>query len=72
MVATAKGAGTTYTLEVEREGKRSDHNCNCKGVRNDIQTGSGEDKSSDHSCNKGGGMTYSLEVERGQEVRSWL
>jgi hypothetical protein len=32
----------TYSLEVEREGKRSDHNCNCKGSRDDIQSGGGE------------------------------
>ena len=32
MVATAKGAGTTYRLEVEREGKRSDHSCDYKGA----------------------------------------
>jgi len=31
MVVTAKGAGTTYRLGVEREGKRSDHDCDCKG-----------------------------------------
>jgi len=42
MVATAKGAGVTYLLEVEREGKRSDHGCDCKGSRDNIQSGGGE------------------------------
>ena len=44
-VATAKGAGTTYSLEVERGGrggKRSDHSCDRKGSRDDIQSGGGE------------------------------
>ena len=41
-VATAKGAGTTYSLEVEREGKRSDHSCDCKGSRDDAHTGDEE------------------------------
>jgi len=41
-VVTAKGAGTTYNLEVERDGKRSDHHCECKGSRDNIQTGGGE------------------------------
>jgi len=41
MVVTAKGAGTTYSLEVEREGKRSDHHCNCKGTRDDVHPGGG-------------------------------
>ena len=42
MVVTAKGAGATYSLEVEREIKRSDHGCDCKGCRHDIQAGGGE------------------------------
>jgi len=42
MVATAKGGGTTYSLEVERQGKRSDKGCNCEGSKDDIQSGGGE------------------------------
>jgi hypothetical protein len=42
MVATAKGAEMMYSLQVEREGKRSDHSCDCKGSRDDIQAGGGE------------------------------
>jgi hypothetical protein len=42
MVVTAKGAGMTYSLEVERGGKRSDHGCDCRGTKDDIQTGGGE------------------------------
>jgi len=41
-VATVKRAGTTYSLEVEREGKRSDHICDFKGSRDDIQSEGGE------------------------------
>jgi hypothetical protein len=41
-VATAKVPRMTYNLGVEREGKRSDHSCNCKGTKNDIQPGGGE------------------------------
>ena len=43
-VVTAKGAWTTYSLEVEREGRRSDHSCNCKGTKNDILPGDGESR----------------------------
>ena len=42
MVVTAEGAGMTYSLEVERWGKRSDHSCDCKGSRGDILPGGGE------------------------------
>jgi len=42
MIATLKGARTTYKLEVEQEGKRSDHGCNCKGSRDNILPGGGE------------------------------
>ena len=42
MVATAEGAGMTYRLEVESGGKRSDHHCNYKGSRDNIQSGGGE------------------------------
>ena len=42
MVVTAKGAGMTYRLKVEREGKRSDYGCNCNGSRDDVQSGGGE------------------------------
>ena len=42
MVVTAKGAGMTYRLEVEREGKRSDYGCNCKESRDNVQLGAGE------------------------------
>ena len=42
MVVTSKGAGATYGLEVEREVKRSDHGCDCKGSRHDIQAEGGE------------------------------
>jgi len=42
MVATGKGAGMTYSLQVERGGKRSDHNCDCKGSQEDILPGGGE------------------------------
>ena len=41
-IATTKGAGTTYSLEVERGGKRSDHSCDHKGSRDDIQSEGGE------------------------------
>ena len=33
MVVTVKGAGVTYFLEVEREGKTSDHGCDCEGSK---------------------------------------
>jgi len=36
-IVTVKGARTTYKLEVERGGKRSDHGCNCKGTKDDVQ-----------------------------------
>ena len=42
MVATAEAAGMTYSLEVEMGGKRSDHGCDCRGSREDIQSGGGE------------------------------
>jgi hypothetical protein len=32
MVATVKETGTAYSLEMEREEKRSGHGCDCKGV----------------------------------------
>jgi hypothetical protein len=41
MVVTAEGAGKTYSLEVERWGKRSDYSCDCKGSRCDILPGGG-------------------------------
>ena len=41
-VATAKVPRMTYFLEMERAGKRSDHSCNCRGSRGNIQTGGGE------------------------------
>jgi len=31
-----------YELDVEKEGKRSDHRCNYEGSRDYIQTGGGE------------------------------
>ena len=40
-VVTAKGVRTTYKLEVERRGKRSDHSCNCTGSWDGIQSGGG-------------------------------
>ena len=75
MVVTAKGAGATYSLEVERRGKRSDHSCDCKGSRDNIQPGGGKGgKRSDHGCDCKGsrGNIQSGGGERGQEVRSWL
>ena len=42
MVVTAEGPRMTYKLEVERGGKRSDHGCDCKGSRDNIQSGGGE------------------------------
>ena len=42
MIATVTGARTTYKLEVERGGKRSDHGCNCKGTKDDILPGGGD------------------------------
>ena len=75
-VATAKGAGATYDLEVERGGKRSDHGCDCRGSRDDIQPGGGEQGARGQimivTAEGVGTMTYSLEVEGGQEVRSQL
>jgi len=50
MVVTVKGAEMTYRLEVEREGKRSDHGCNCKGNRDDIQSGGREGRQEVRSC----------------------
>jgi hypothetical protein len=41
-VVTAKGAGMMYCLEVESSGNRSDHGCDCKGSRDNIQSGGGE------------------------------
>ena len=76
---TTKGAETTYSLKVESGGKRSDHGCDCKRSRDDVQSGGGEgggkrSDDSDHSCDckgtrddihPGGG-------EQWQEVRSQL
>jgi len=42
MVVTAKGAGTTYSWVLESSGKWSDHSYNCRGSRDDIQSGGGE------------------------------
>ena len=42
MVVTAERAGTTYGLEVESGDNRSDHGCDCKGSRDNIQSGGGE------------------------------
>jgi hypothetical protein len=41
-VVIVKGAVTTYFLEVEREGNRSDHGWDCKWDREHILPGSGE------------------------------
>jgi hypothetical protein len=65
----------TYSLEVEREGKRSDHHCDCKGSGDDIHTGGGEgEKRSDHSCDCKGSRDdiQSGGGEGRQEVRSSL
>jgi hypothetical protein len=42
MVGTTKGVGTAYSLEVEKGAKRSDHSCDYKGRRDDVQSGGGE------------------------------
>ena len=43
----------------------SDHGCDCKGSRDDIQTGGGEGWGHiTDATTKGAGMTYILEVER--------
>ena len=39
---TVKGARVTYSLEMKSGGKGSDHGCDCKRSRGDIQTGGGE------------------------------
>jgi len=41
-IVIAKGAQMTYKLEVEREGKRSDHSCDCKRSRDNVLPGGGE------------------------------
>ena len=67
-VATTKGAGTTYSLEVERGGKRSDHSCDYKGRRDNIQSGGGEGWGRGQVMvvtAMGPRMTYLLKVERG-------
>jgi len=50
MIVTVKGARTTYNLEMERGGKRSDHSC-AKGAGTtyflEVER---EGKRSDHSC----------------------
>jgi len=50
-VVTAEGAGMTYRLEVERQGKRSDHSCDHKGAAVtyflEVERAG---KRSDHSC----------------------
>ena len=40
--ATAKGAGTTYKLEVRGSAMGSDRGCDCKGSWDGILAGSGE------------------------------
>ena len=65
-VATVKGAGITYSLEVEREGRRSDHNCDCNGSRDNIRSGGGEGGATGQimvATAEGAGTTYRLEVE---------
>jgi len=74
-IVTTKGAGTTYSLEVERGGKMSDHSCDYKGSRDNIQAGTGEGgKRSDHSCDYKGRRDdiQSGGGEGGHEVRSQL
>jgi hypothetical protein len=53
---------------------RSDHGCDCKGSRDDIQTGGGEGWGHiTDATTKRAGMTYTLEVERERDgVRSWM
>ena len=69
MVVTGKGAGATYGLEVESSGKMSDHGCDCKRSRDDVQSGGGEGGARGQMTQitvvtaKGPGMTYILEVE---------
>jgi len=75
MVATAKGAGITYSLEVERGGKRSDHGCDYRGTKDDVPPGDGEGgMRSDHDCDCNGSRDdiQSGGGDGGQEVRSWL
>jgi len=64
----------TYNLEAEREGKKSDHACDYKGGRNNIQAAGGEgglelrsqlQQGGSNNAQTGGG-------EGGLEVRSQL
>jgi len=56
----------THFLEMEREGKRSDHSCDCKGSKDDAHTVERGKRGQDIvATTKGAGTTYGLEVERG-------
>jgi len=57
----------TYFLEVEREGKRSDHSCDYKGSKDDVLPGGGKGARGQIMIVtvKGARTTYKLEVERG-------
>jgi hypothetical protein len=75
-VATVKGAGVTYPLEVEREVKTSsDHSGTVKraGTTYMLEV-EGEGRRSDQGCDCKGGRdnVRTGGGEGGQEVRSWL
>jgi hypothetical protein len=42
MIVTVKAGRITYSLEMERESKRSDHNCDSRRGRDSIHPGGGE------------------------------
>ena len=44
MIVTVNRARTTYKLEVEKGGKRSDYSCDCKGTKDDALPGDGEER----------------------------
>ena len=64
-----------YSLEMKSDGKRSDHGCDCKWSRGNIQSEvESGGKMLDHSCNGKGSTNDILPGgrEERQEVRSQL
>jgi hypothetical protein len=56
-----KGAGMMYSLEMERECKRSDHGCNCRKGRHNVPSGGEREYKSkrlNHSCDWKGGRQH--------------
>jgi hypothetical protein len=66
MDVTTQGARTTHILEVEESVMRSGHGCECKGSKNDAQTGGGEAvrwRQITDATGKGAGTTHWLKTD---------